>query len=185
MVVSTSDIHSAVPLGSESTPGPSNHVPVVTGLPGQRKPAAARTGVSRELFSLIGDSAPPLVVNKPRFKQQPDIARTRVRWSLKSFGHASRSDALELKHWEKVTPASKQPQEYPFAKFGRPVTVYEYTEEEYNEFLEGMFCVPCGVAGWWTDLASFRAGVDQGRDRLSYGTHKRVRCAFLCYQRPL
>ena len=128
MAATASDIRDALSLGPAAPRKPS---------------AASRAGISRELYSLIGDSAPPLVVRAPRFKARPDLGRPKARWALNAFSHPARSDGLQLKHWERTTPnkKTKQPQppdEYRFAKFSQPCTVYEYTDEEYAEYLEGL-----------------------------------------------
>ncbi|KAH7097455.1 hypothetical protein BKA62DRAFT_643365 [Auriculariales sp. MPI-PUGE-AT-0066] len=137
MAVSVSDIRDALSLG----PAQPTQQPQITqsGPSAPRKSVAARAGVARELYPLIGDAAPPLVVRAPRFKQRPDLGRARARWALKPFPHAARSDGLQLNHWEKVAPANKtasEQQEYPFAKFSRPSAVYEYTDKEYEDWLE-------------------------------------------------
>jgi DNA methyltransferase 1-associated protein 1 len=53
---------------------------------GSGKPKVGTTrkpeGISRELYSLIGDSAPTLVAQyaRPKFKQKPDFGKGRVKW---------------------------------------------------------------------------------------------------------
>ena len=120
MAASAADIRSALSIPEASaSAGPSltkKQVPVNT-----RKPE----GISRELYSLIGPSAPSLSAQlaKPRLKQKPNFGGRggKTNWSvrskiwcpdiltfpyireLRSFINPGRQDHLELKHWEKVT----------------------------------------------------------------------------------
>ena len=66
---SAADVRSILSLPSPSTPTPSQ--PKKAATPLSRKPS----GISRELYSLIGPSAPTLVaqVAKPRLKQKPNL----------------------------------------------------------------------------------------------------------------
>ena len=66
---SAADVRSILSLPSSSTPAPSQ--PKKAATPLSRKPS----GISRELYSLIGPSAPTLVaqVAKPRLKQKPNL----------------------------------------------------------------------------------------------------------------
>ncbi|KZV80551.1 hypothetical protein EXIGLDRAFT_629969 [Exidia glandulosa HHB12029] len=134
MAASASDIRDALSLPAASTsttPAPSKKFPG-----GARKPE----GVSRELFSLIGDAAPSLVpaLARPRFKARPAMGKARVRWELREFKHPTRDDGFALQHWEKVSGKREEPKEYPFAKFSRPSTVLEYTDQEYAEWIQGL-----------------------------------------------
>jgi hypothetical protein len=63
----------------------------ILALPPSSNPAAPRKvpkapkpdGISRELYSLIGDHAPSLAAvqrAKPKLKQKPDLGRGKVRW---------------------------------------------------------------------------------------------------------
>ena len=66
---SAADVRSILSLPSPSTPAPAQ--PKKATAPLARKPS----GISRELYSLIGPSAPTLVaqVAKPRLKQKPNL----------------------------------------------------------------------------------------------------------------
>jgi hypothetical protein len=62
-----------------SLPGPSSTPVAPRKVPKAQKPE----GISRELYSLIGDHAPSLAAvqrAKPKLKQKPDLGRGRVRW---------------------------------------------------------------------------------------------------------
>lgn len=96
-------------------------------------------GISRELYRLIGDSAPTLVAQftKPKYKQKPNFGATKVTWEWKEFGNQARGDGLRLSHWVKTQPTSP-PEEYSFVKFNKtdPSLIYDYSMDEYTRLLE-------------------------------------------------
>ncbi|TDL29904.1 hypothetical protein BD410DRAFT_817836 [Rickenella mellea] len=143
---SAADVRSILALPSPSTPGPS-----------QPKPTAPKTarkpeGISRELYSLIGPSAPSLTAQlaKPRLKQKPNLGRGNkvAKWRVlafvwrvyvlkeewQEFSNPGRADSLKLCHWVKAT--TDPTAEYQFAKYNVPSTVYTYSQDEYNRLLE-------------------------------------------------
>lgn len=107
-----------------------------------RKPAASAkpNGITRELYSLIGDSAPSLVAQYPytKLKQKPDLTRGKVKWEWKEFENPARDDGLHLRHWMKHGPKPQDEEEYPFAKYTKtsPEIAYIYSMDEYNRLLE-------------------------------------------------
>ncbi|KAH9482579.1 SWR1-complex protein 4 [Psilocybe cubensis] len=133
MAISAADVRSAlsIPEGN-ATAGPSQ--------PKKHLPQNARKpdGISRELYSLIGPSAPSLAAQlaKPRLKQKPNFGggTAKTRWELRPFKNGARQDNLELWHWEKVT--SDPPTEYAFAKYNTQSTTYIYSQDEYTRFLD-------------------------------------------------
>lgn len=126
---SAADVRSVFSL--PSTPGPSQPK-AAPATERARKPE----GMSRELYSLIGQSAPSLVaqISKPRLKQKPNLGGGgRAKWEWRSFQNQARSDKLRLSHWVKAgTPHDA---EYPFAKYNVQNTTYTYTQDEYTKFL--------------------------------------------------
>ncbi|KIO31111.1 hypothetical protein M407DRAFT_221649 [Tulasnella calospora MUT 4182] len=95
-------------------------------------------GITRELYQLIGDSAPTLVAQyaRPKLKAKPELGRPKVKWEWKEFQHSNRADALAMHHWTKTSPAQPE-EEYPFAKYSNiPPIAYEYSSEEYSRLLE-------------------------------------------------
>jgi DNA methyltransferase 1-associated protein 1 len=85
----------------------------------------------------------------------------------RKFVHQGRKDELQLSHWVKVDENSEDEDkgvlllsgrvvnlsslwigDYPFAKYSTPTTIYNYDDEEYAKYLEGMsllpadFCLP-------------------------------------------
>lgn len=114
---SAADVRSILSLPSSSTQTPAQ--PKKAATPLSRKPS----GISRELYSLIGPSAPTLVaqVAKPRLKQKPNLGsggsskwyissplpflkRVHEDWCRvwRSFKNSARTDGLELGHWVKA-----------------------------------------------------------------------------------
>ncbi|MCJ1255599.1 swr complex subunit [Lignoscripta atroalba] len=118
--------------------------------------------ISRELFELVGDRAPPIVISEPQYKERPKWSRKVQPWELKPFTNPARKDGLILKHWRKkgdvngedmtapvtsaeldgaieLTQESKPTQtepDYHFAKFNVKVTGPEYSEEQYAAHLK-------------------------------------------------
>ncbi|KAI0068621.1 hypothetical protein BV25DRAFT_1866596 [Artomyces pyxidatus] len=127
---SAADVRSILSLPANATPGPSQ--PKKSG-PSTKKPE----GISRELYSLIGPSAPTLAaqIAKPRLKQKPNLGGGgKVKWQWRSFKNSGRSDSLQLSHWAK---AHTDPDtEYPFAKYNVKSTEYTYAQDEYTRLLE-------------------------------------------------
>ncbi|KAI0303932.1 hypothetical protein BC826DRAFT_903276 [Russula brevipes] len=128
---SAADVRSILSLPSSSTPAPAQ--PKKASAPLTRKPS----GISRELYSLIGPAAPTLVaqVAKPRLKQKPNFGGSgSSKWVWKSFKNSARTDGLQLGHWVKANTDSDA--EYPFARYNAKSPDYRYSEEEYTQFLE-------------------------------------------------
>ena len=138
---SAADVRSILSLPSSSTPASSQQKKAATPL--ARKPS----GISRELYSLIGPSAPTLVaqVAKPRLKQKPNLGSGgSSKWyilfiSLKddcenwrrvwrSFKNSARTDGLELGHWVK---ASTDPDAGPFLLISLRYQLSVKTTSEY------------------------------------------------------
>lgn len=122
MAATAADVRSILSIPeSSSTIGPSQ--PKKSGGLSTRKPE----GISRELYSLIGPSAPSLAAQlaKPRLKQRPNLGGGgKVKWcdlantgdiyriyiltsqngrECRAFRNNGRQDSLELRHWVKAT----------------------------------------------------------------------------------
>ena len=123
MTASAADIRSVLAVSETPTPGPSQ--------PKKPQPSATRKpeGISRELYSLIGPSAPSLVAQlaKPQFKQKPNLGSVaKVKWyysaflgalegsiltihrECRLFRNSARQDSLELRHWVKSTTGADE-----------------------------------------------------------------------------
>ncbi len=84
---SAADVRSILSLPNPSTSGPSQP----RKQPGTTERARKPEGISRELYSLIGPSAPTLAAQlvKPRLKQKPNLGGGgRVKWYVKPCRHA-------------------------------------------------------------------------------------------------
>ncbi|KAG5648906.1 hypothetical protein DXG03_000255 [Asterophora parasitica] len=131
MAASAADVRSIL-----SIPAPS----LAAGPSQQKKQPTTQTrkpeGISRELYSLIGPSAPSLVtLSKPRLKQKPNLGGgSKVKWECRAFKNPGRQDSLELRHWVRASTAEDA--EYPFAKYNVPSNVFTYSQDEYTRFLE-------------------------------------------------
>ncbi|KAG6911253.1 hypothetical protein DXG01_003120 [Tephrocybe rancida] len=130
MAASAADVRSILSIPEPSaTPGPSQ--PKKQPSASTRKP----DGISRELYALIGPSAPSLVAVKPRLKQKPNLGGgTKVKWESRTFKNTGRQDSLELRHWVKASTAEDA--EYQYAKYDVPPNVFTYSQDEYTRFLE-------------------------------------------------
>lgn len=117
---SAADVRSILSLPTPLAAGPSQPRKQ-PGTERARKPE----GISRELYSLIGPSAPTLAaaqLAKPRLKQKPNLGGGgRVKWCVlfvdialcntsnivtrewRSFNNGGRTDSLKLSHWEKAS----------------------------------------------------------------------------------
>ncbi|KAG7449019.1 uncharacterized protein BT62DRAFT_888547 [Guyanagaster necrorhizus] len=93
-------------------------------------------GISRELYSLIGPSAPSLAaqLQKPQLKQKPRLGSSAVRWEWRKFRNGARGDSLELGHWVKAT--ADPDTEYPFSKYNVQTAHFIYSQDEYSKHLE-------------------------------------------------
>ncbi|KAI9930894.1 hypothetical protein ASPWEDRAFT_167150 [Aspergillus wentii DTO 134E9] len=118
-------------------------------------------GITRELYALLGERAPPIAINENRYKGRPKwMSKLRVRpWQMSPFTNDARPDGLVLRHWQRQNEPSKLPalegpemdvdekneegapkppeQEYSFAKYNIKAKVPKrYTDEEYNRHLK-------------------------------------------------
>ncbi|KAJ8582862.1 hypothetical protein M405DRAFT_749613 [Rhizopogon salebrosus TDB-379] len=164
MAVSASDIRSALSLPSSSTPVPSTQ-------PAPRKSQGHVTkkpeGISRELYALIGPSAPSLVAHlaKPRLKQKPNLSSGgKVKWEWRPFKNGGRTDSLQLGHWAKATDDPNA--EYPFTKYNVQTPSFTYSQDEYTSFLEGKF-------DWTKEETDYLFSVVREYDTRWYVVHDR------------
>ncbi|RDW57963.1 SWR1-complex protein 4 [Aspergillus mulundensis] len=149
--MAAADVRDMLDLPAEGQPRPHKKQKVV-----EKRPE----GITRELFALLGERAPPIAINENRYKGRPKWqTKARVRpWRMTPFSNEARSDDLVLRHWQREpgstqTPAiedmkmegetteqqgeqkSNEPQ-YPFAKYNIKINVPKrYTTDEYNRHL--------------------------------------------------
>ncbi|KAB8070515.1 hypothetical protein BDV29DRAFT_33554 [Aspergillus leporis] len=150
--MAAADVRDMLDLPAEGQPRPHKKQKVV-----EKRPE----GITRELYALLGERAPPIAINENRYKGRPKwMSKLRVRpWNMAPFSNEARSDGLVLRHWQRqVEPAkpaldgpetegeeqkqedSAPPtpeQEYLFAKYNVKARVpRRYTDEEYNRHLK-------------------------------------------------
>ncbi|KAH3679379.1 hypothetical protein WICPIJ_008629 [Wickerhamomyces pijperi] len=92
------------------------------------------TGISRELYQLLGQNTPPILLKQQsKFK---DKALDKVTpWHWAKFQNKSRKDGLNLRHWNKGSDALNTAA-YKFEKYNtKGYDVPSFTKEDYEEFL--------------------------------------------------
>ncbi|GAQ07899.1 SWR1-complex protein 4 [Aspergillus lentulus] len=151
--MAAADVRDMLDLPAEGQPRPHKKQKVV-----EKRPE----GITRELYALLGERAPPIAINENRYKGRPKwMSKLRVRpWQMTPFTNNARSDGLVLRHWQrqpesaKATAlegasemevdeakvegdAAKPEQEYAFAKYNvKPRVPRRYTDDEYNRHLK-------------------------------------------------
>ncbi|KAA8649104.1 hypothetical protein EYZ11_000653 [Aspergillus tanneri] len=151
--MAAADVRDMLDLPAESHPRPHKKQKVV-----EKRPE----GITRELYALLGERAPPIAINENRYKGRPKwMSKLRVRpWRLTPFSNDARSDGLILRHWQRqqetAKPAAQDEsemeidgqmqeegapkpadQQYAFAKYNiKPRVANRYTDEEYNRHLK-------------------------------------------------
>ncbi|OAX83333.1 hypothetical protein ACJ72_02312 [Emergomyces africanus] len=121
-------------------------------------------GITRELFALLGEHAPPIALNENKYKgRRKWVSKLKVRpWEMAPFENPARSDGLVLRHWQRkralaneVPPdetttavdgqdkkesevAEQKPEDvYAFAKYNIKAQVPKrYTDDQYNRYLK-------------------------------------------------
>ncbi|KAF3909674.1 hypothetical protein AA313_de0207976 [Arthrobotrys entomopaga] len=121
-------------------------------------------GITRELFALLGENAPPVAVVEHRFKDKPKFLGKVASWREQKFQNPARKDELELGHWVRQDPGAaaiittaadipdegtssssssaeaaaglKKQMEYQFSKFNIKINILEYSDAEYDAVLK-------------------------------------------------
>ncbi|KAJ5227202.1 uncharacterized protein N7469_007208 [Penicillium citrinum] len=152
-MAAAADVRDMLDLPAESQPRPHKKQKVV-----EKRPE----GITRELYALLGERAPPIAINENKYKGRPKLLnKLRVRpWRMSPFTNGARSDGLVLNHWQRKHEGTRQPapegthmdvdetkeegseetkpleQEYAFAKYNVKAHLpRRYTDEEYNRHL--------------------------------------------------
>lgn len=92
-------------------------------------------GMQRELYSLLGENTPPVVVFENRFKERPTWNKKAVPWSWASFSNPGRKDGLLLHHWIRGRHQHDN-DEYMFAKFNQKLSIPQFAREDYDNILQ-------------------------------------------------
>ncbi|KAG2420721.1 hypothetical protein HFD88_000335 [Aspergillus terreus] len=151
--MAAADVRDMLDLPAEGQPRPHKKQKVV-----EKRPE----GITRELYALLGERAPPIAINENRYKGRPKwMSKLRVRpWRMTPFTNSARSDDLVLHHWQRQPEPAKPAlegsemevddqqkpeedaskpleQEYMFAKYNIKARVpNRYTDDEYNRHLK-------------------------------------------------
>ncbi|KAL4927156.1 SANT/Myb-like DNA-binding domain-containing protein [Aspergillus undulatus] len=151
--MAAADVRDMLDLPAEGQPRPHKKQKVV-----EKRPE----GITRELFALLGERAPPIAINENRYKGRPKWqTKARVHpWRMTPFSNDARTDGLILRHWKREAEPTnvtalegaeaeggqtieergeQKPAEqpYPFAKYNIKAKVpNRYTTDEYNLHLK-------------------------------------------------
>ncbi|KAJ5408700.1 hypothetical protein N7509_002583 [Penicillium cosmopolitanum] len=154
-MAAAADVRDMLDLPAESQPRPHKKQKVV-----EKRPE----GITRELYALLGERAPPIAINENKYKGRPKLLnKLRVRqWRMSPFANGARSDGLVLNHWQRKHEGARQPapegtqmdvdvdgtkeegkedtkpleQEYTFAKYNVKAQLpRRYTDDEYSRHL--------------------------------------------------
>ncbi|BFZ59844.1 swr complex subunit [Saitoella coloradoensis] len=94
-------------------------------------------GITRELYSLLGDNVPPVAIQQNKFKERPKLRQKAASWLWKPFSNGARADELQLSHWvKKIDGQDGEAMMYRFEEFNKSVDIIQYTDMEYNSELQ-------------------------------------------------
>ena len=123
-------------------------------------PQPRLSGMSKEVYQLMGDSVPPIpLVETPKYKSRPTYAAPRAfkprKWEARAYVNRARTDNLVLRHWKHaelrtnglvasqddndenqdpaITPSMLYEDELPLEKYNVKVSVASYTDEQYEK----------------------------------------------------
>ncbi|CAG8947460.1 unnamed protein product [Penicillium salamii] len=101
-MASAGDVRDMLDLPAEGQPRPHKKQKVV-----EKRPE----GITRELYALLGERAPPIAINENKYKGRPKwMNKLRVRpWSMAPFTNSARSDGLVLNHWQRKHESARPP----------------------------------------------------------------------------
>ncbi|KAG0156909.1 hypothetical protein PDIDSM_4092 [Penicillium digitatum] len=100
--MAAADVRDMLDLPAEGQPRPHKKQKVV-----EKRPE----GITRELYALLGERAPPIAINENKYKGRPKwMNKLRVRpWSMAPFTNNARSDGLVLNHWQRKHESTRPP----------------------------------------------------------------------------
>ncbi|KAJ5647157.1 hypothetical protein N7490_003529 [Penicillium lividum] len=100
--MAAADVRDMLDLPAEGQPRPHKKQKVV-----EKRPE----GITRELYALLGERAPPIAINENKYKGRPKwMNKLRVRpWRMTPFTNGARSDGLVLNHWQRKHESTRPP----------------------------------------------------------------------------
>lgn len=137
--MSSSDIFDVLNIQQRSkSPGSSGSPTPVASSGGtaiNRGPKTQVTGMQRELYSLLGENQPPLVVQpSSKFKEKLASNSKPSPWTYAPF---KANSLVVLHHWVRGSKelVGEEPEESPHSKYNVHLTVPSFNEEEYESFM--------------------------------------------------
>ncbi|OXV11082.1 hypothetical protein Egran_01157 [Elaphomyces granulatus] len=151
--MAVADVRDMLDLPADGHPRPHKKQKVV-----EKRPE----GITRELYALLGERAPPIAITENRYKGRPKwMSKVKVRsWQMTPFTNSARTDNLVLRHWQRqqdtvnnVPPPdgaemdvdgkpedeavlTAEQEAYHFAKYNvRAQMPKRYTDEQYDRHL--------------------------------------------------
>lgn len=118
--------------GSTASPTPTG---TSSGTNGNRTARPQVTGMQRELYSLLGENQPPVVIQpSSKFKEKLSAITKPSAWTNAPF---KANSTVTLHHWVKGTKESigSEPQESQYAKLNVHLTIPKFNKEEYEKFM--------------------------------------------------
>ncbi|CCK70087.1 Swc4p KNAG_0D03400 [Huiozyma naganishii CBS 8797] len=140
--MSSNDVFDVLNINKKSsTPVPAPSAGNLAGVAGStNKPKPQVTGMQRELYSLLGENQPPVMVAQTSSRFKEKLAGKPSPWSKTDFFNARKDNPYKLtfQHWMKGSKEllGDEPQESTFLKFDQHFTLPTFTKEEYDEFMK-------------------------------------------------
>ncbi|QLQ80468.1 hypothetical protein HG537_0D04680 [Torulaspora globosa] len=133
--MSSSDIFDVLNIQQRSKSPGSTGSPTPTGSGNGNRGRPPVIGMKRELYSLLGENQPPVVIEpSSKFKEKLSAITKPSAWTNAPFRANSK---LVLHHWVKGTKESvgTEPQESQYAKLNVHLTIPKFNKEEYETFM--------------------------------------------------
>mgnify|MGYP003365297870 CR=1 FL=1 len=132
--MSSSDIFDVLNIKQKSK-SPANGQASVPSSSAANRSKPQVTGMQRELFNLLGENQPPVVIQSGNnFKEKMLSTSKPSPWSFVEF---KANPFVTLRHWVKGSKEliGDEPKESPYAKFNQHLSIPSFTEEEYTSFM--------------------------------------------------
>ncbi|EED23808.1 DNA methyltransferase 1-associated protein DMAP1 [Talaromyces stipitatus ATCC 10500] len=147
--MAAADVRDMLDLPADGQPRPHKKQKVV-----EKRPE----GITRELYALLGEKAPPISLTENKYKLKKSNRRA-APWRMTEFTNEARRDGLVLRHWQRRTDTNKtlkplddtamdvdehatdgaqqSTQPYMFAKYNVKAQVPKrYTDDQYQRHLQ-------------------------------------------------
>jgi DNA methyltransferase 1-associated protein 1 len=136
------DVRDILGMEKKKTAGVGDELAKIKGSKRAAKQVKKPTGMSREVYALVGKHGLPSMVptrsieaGSAGFKKKRNTGP--VHWGWTPFSNDARTDPswgpLQLSHWVK---AGTEYPTYPFAQFNKKLNLVDYTDAEYDQYLQ-------------------------------------------------